>query len=163
MATQIEPPRRWVLVADERRARILVERFGRLELLEAFEHCESRDSRLEIMWGTFGNVGPSLAATNAGKLLTTERAEPTTRDAPNSIEHEGFARQLAARLARGLIERAYDRLVVTAPASFLPSLKSALSMDVEGRVEAYVSRDLSKSSEREVKAHIAQEVSSHLP
>lgn len=152
MATYSEPTKRWVLVADCSRARIFADRLGRLELVESFEHCESRDSRLEIMWGTFGNGDPVLAGTR-GKA-------PTSGGDPKAIEHERFARQLAVRLERGLTDRAYNQLVITTPPSFLSRLRAALSLDVEGRVQAYVSRDLSRNSEREVTEHLAREMPS---
>lgn len=159
MAMYSEAPKRWVLVTDSSRARIFAERLGRLELLESFEHCESRDSRLEIMWGTFGNGDPVLAGTGGSEALVSDQSDGPQSN-PKTIKHERFARQLAARLERGLTDRAYNRLVITAPPSFLSRLRAALSLDVEGRVQAYISRDLSRNSEREVTEHLAHVMAS---
>ena len=120
----------WILVANASRARLFStdDRAEQWDLREEFHHEESRQRSVDLL-----NQEDNP---NAGTLN-----KPLAENEPNGrqhLEHERFARQLAERLERGLNERAYERLVIAAPPSFLGHLRKVVSK----RVHQHLMMDL---------------------
>ncbi len=116
----------WILVANSSRAKLFAtdERAERWDLREEFLHEESRTFSRTLL-----NQPDNP---NAGSLHKPQpESEP---DARQQLEHDRFARELAARLERGLNDRAYDRIVIAAPPSFLGLLRKHISQRVHQRL-----------------------------
>nr|QKW93856.1 attachment to host cells protein [Vitiosangium cumulatum] len=136
----------WILVANGSRAKLFGtdERAERWELRDEFQHEESR---------TFSRVLLNQPDNpNAGSL---HKPQPENEpDARQQLELDRFARQLAARLERGLNDHAYDRLVVTAPPGFLGLLRKHISPRVHQRLMLDMRADYVNVPERELPERI---------
>lgn len=155
---------RWILISDASRARLFAERSGTWELLEKFEHPESRERARDLMADTNGRkpAGPSMGGAYGGRAVSHSfgRAgvEPDTD--PKEVEAQKFARELAGRLERGHFDHAYDNLVIAAPPHFLGLMKGVLSREVEKRVEAFLNKDLTHHDTRQLQEHVEKELAS---
>jgi protein required for attachment to host cells len=123
----------WILVSDATRARIfesgvLLDRFVEVEDLL---HPESRAKDVDAISDAQGlNRDPH-----------TDRREH---------EKEVFARELAARLERGLNEHAYQHLVVAAPPQFHGRLLKAISKRVSDAITLRVEKDFTRLPARDL-------------
>lgn len=66
-------------------------------------------------------------------------AEPDTD--PKEVEHEN-SRELSAVLERGLLDHAYEHLVVVAPPQLLGTLRRTVTHQVEKKLEVTIDKDL---------------------
>ena len=137
----------WVLVADGQRARI-VENGGpgkglRPVTPEPLVHPDppSRDLGTDRP----GRVGESVGGAR-------HAIEPRTD--PHRDEKRRFAHELADRLDRAAGEGAFARLILVAPPQMLGDLRDVLTARTRALVAAEIDKDLTKSTDRELKAHL---------
>jgi protein required for attachment to host cells len=136
----------WILVANASRAKLFAtdERAERWELREEFVHEESRLPSRELK--------NQLDNPNAGTLHKPQpENEPHGR---HELEHDRFARELAARLERGLNDHAYDRVVIAAPPEFLGRLRKMISNRVHQRLMLDMRADYVNIPDRELPERI---------
>lgn len=89
---------------------------------------------------------------NAGSL---HKPQPENEpDARQQLEHDRFARELAARLERGLNDHAFDRLVIAAPPGFLGLLRKHVSPRVHQRLMLDMRADYVNVPDRELPERI---------
>ena len=135
----------WILVCDASRARLFreVSKKKGLELLQEMDHAESRAHVRDLTSDANGRkpVGPVPARSGNGHgAYGRPGAEPDTD--PKEVEAQKFARELAAVLERGLLDHAYERLVVVAPPHFLGTLRRTVTHQVEKKLEVTIDKDL---------------------
>ena len=143
----------WILVCDASRAHLYREEpKGRgFTLLESMEHEDSRARVRDLMADAqgrkpngnphgMGNTSPPGTALN-GNYLGRPGAAPDTD--PKAVEAQKFARELAGRLEKGLVEHEYDKLVLIAPPQFLGLLKNTVGTQVSKHLEDTINKDLS--------------------
>ncbi|MDC0741133.1 host attachment protein [Polyangium mundeleinium] len=120
----------FVLVADASRARLFrqgLEENAPLELVEEFEHPESRAMARDLM------------ADKPGRTFWKRgQSAPDYRTDPKDVEAEKFARSLADRLAALYDTQAFHKLVLAAPPKFLGLLRSMLAAHTNHVAEAVV-------------------------
>ncbi len=136
----------WILVANGSRAKLFAtdERAARWELREEFIHEERRSMSRQLL-----NQPDNP---NAGSL---HKPQPENQpDARQQLEHDRFARELSARLERGLNDHAYDRLVIAAPPGFLGLLRKLISPRVHQRLMLDMRADYVNVPERELPERI---------
>lgn len=113
--------RTWILVADGSRARILEKEEGGRKQLKTIEGM------------TFAHDLPKTSDVARDRLPRTFESVGATRHAvgpdvdPHRKEKRKFANELADVLDAELEKRAFDRLVIIAPAQMLGDLRSALT------------------------------------
>lgn len=140
-ALVIHPRKTFVLVADASRARLYsrTNLAPKLELVEAFEHPESRAKVMDLMADKPGRTfasGPMSAARSAKEYSTD----------PKDVEADKFARELGDRLAKLFDAHAFEALVIAAPAKFVGRLRATLATHhdhVSRQVVAWHEKDYS--------------------
>ena len=155
----------WVLISDASRARLFqagehgTRQLG-LTLLRRFEHPESRERNSDLVTDRPGRTQQSMSPNmrggpNGGQQATGNRSgmEPTTP--PKKIEQEGFARELAHELEKGLHDNAYVNLIVAANPEFLGMLRGAMSDQVKKHVTASLDKDYTAMDVRELEGRIS--------
>ncbi|HLY58730.1 MAG TPA: host attachment protein [Stellaceae bacterium] len=126
--------RRWYVIADGGRARILAgdPRLHELEPVNDMEssavHNKSHDLGSDRPGHTHESVGGSRHAVEAPDY----HAKATL----------GFAEALASAITEGFESQAYDLLVLVAPSRFLSVLRASLPSAVDRLVEATLAKDL---------------------
>ncbi|HYO54825.1 host attachment protein [Archangium sp.] len=136
----------WILVANGSRAKLFAtdERAEVWELREEFQHEESRSFSRQLL-----NQPDNP---NAGSL---HKPQPENQpDARQHLEIDRFARELAARLERGLNDHAYDRLVIAAPPGILGLLRKLISPRVHQRLMLDFRADYVNVPDRELPERI---------
>lgn len=132
----------WILVGNASRMRLFSadEKGEDWNLLEEFRHDESRAHS--------GALKEQRENPNAGTL---HRPVPETEpDGRQELEHERFARELSARLDRGVDHHTFERLIIAAPPEFLGRLRKALSKRVLHRLVLDLDADYSNVPAREL-------------
>jgi protein required for attachment to host cells len=155
---------RWILVCDASRAQLFRESDpgGEYELIEKFDHPDSRARGRDLMADTTGRkpVGPSVGASHGGRSVSLgfgrPGVEPDTD--PKEVEAEKFARELGAVLDKGLASRTYEALVLVAPPKFLGLLKQTISREVTKHLEGSVPKDLAQLPAKEVQERVRQDL-----
>ncbi len=153
---------RYVLVADASRARLFHQRPKHdLELVESFEHVDSRARSRDLMADANGRkaVGPSVGANYGGRSVSLGVGRPGVAPdtEPRQVEAEKFARALASAL-EGRLHNSREAVVLVAPAHFLGLLRDSLSVSVFKRIELTVAKDLTKLDARELGARMLHEL-----
>jgi protein required for attachment to host cells len=143
----------WVLVCDASRARLFqaASRGEKLTLLDEMEHAESRAHGRDLTTDAPGRkpVGPTPARGGGSNgAYGRPGAEPDTD--PKEVEAQKFARELAERLAKGLNDHAYERLIMTAPPHFLGLMRASVSTQVEKHVGATLDKDFTHLDAAEI-------------
>jgi protein required for attachment to host cells len=136
----------WILVANGSRAKLFAtdERAEVWDLREEFHHDESRTMSRQLL-----NQPDNP---NAGSL---HKPQPENQpDARQQLEIERFARELSARLERGLNDHAYDRLVIAAPPGLLGLLRKLISTRVHQRLMLDFRADYVNVPDRELPERI---------
>ncbi|WP_375770537.1 host attachment protein [Archangium gephyra] len=136
----------WILVANGSRAKLFAtdERAEVWDLREEFQHEESRSMSRQLL-----NQPDNP---NAGSL---HKPQPENQpDARQQLEIDRFARELAARLERGLNDHAYDRLVIAAPPGMLGLLRKLVSTRVHQRLMLDFRADYMNVPDRELPERI---------
>jgi protein required for attachment to host cells len=124
--------RTWILLADAASAR-LYESLGpnRWSLLREFSHLQSR-----LRPSATGRDKPGRVKQSAGSRAALE--PPTPR---KKVEADRFARELVQVLDAGVVQDAYERLVLVAPPSFLGVLRDKLPPRVRARLKDVIEKD----------------------
>jgi protein required for attachment to host cells len=141
-------PRKWYLVADQGRARILTGRVrtGHGELVTSLDspalHAKTHD---------LGSERPGHGAESVGHA----------RHAVEAPDYHGkagdeFAKALATVIDQGLAADAFDQLVLVAPPRFLGRLRDALSAPALDRVTDTLPKDLTHVAINDLGPHIAE-------
>ncbi|HZI06120.1 MAG TPA: host attachment protein [Archangium sp.] len=136
----------WILVANASRAKLFAtdERAEKWDLREEFQHEESRSMSRQLL-----NQPDNP---NAGSL---HKPQPENQpDARQQLEIDRFARELAARLERGLNDHAYDRLVIAAPPGLLGMLRKLISTRVHQKLMLDFRADYMNVPDRELPERI---------
>ncbi|MFY0526014.1 host attachment protein [Archangium gephyra] len=136
----------WILVANGSRAKLFAtdERAEKWDLREEFQHEESRSMSRQLL-----NQPDNP---NAGSL---HKPQPENQpDARQQLEIDRFARELAARLERGLNDHAYDRLVIAAPPGMLGLLRKLVSTRVHQKLMLDFRADYMNVPDRELPERI---------
>lgn len=143
---------KWVLVADASRARIFSSaKSGKpWRLVEECEHHESRMRNRELDPKEQGRQRQSAG------MAHRPRMEPRT--APQQVEKNHFAQQLAGKLSQAVVEGDCSALVLVAPPHFLGQLKSTLSDRAVKSISATVAKDYTASDARELAARLDEVV-----
>jgi protein required for attachment to host cells len=136
----------WILVANGSRAKLFAtdERAEVWDLREEFQHDESR-----------ALSGQLLNQPDNPKAGSLSKPQPENQpDARQQFEIQRFARELAARLERGLNDHAYDRLVIAAPPGLLGLLRKLISTRVHQRLMLDFRADYMNVPDRELPERI---------
>ncbi|MCB1679021.1 MAG: host attachment protein [Halioglobus sp.] len=140
----------WILAADRAQARLyrLHGRGKPLSLIEQFEHPEGRAHEGDLV-------------TDSGAAVMQSGGQGQRRDTEPEVsatEHEAqvFAGQLAQRLSRGRVERAFESLVLIAPPAFLGVLRKALDRDTRRCVKHEIDKNLLQYSDQKLGQVISQ-------
>ncbi len=137
----------WVLVADESRARLFSTDKIRVALNE-FEDVINPEGRLrnqEIYTDEAGR-GRGLGGPggHAMELADNNPQEQVRR----------FCKQLVERLSKGLHKRAYRKLILIAPPSFIGLLRQQLPDGVQAHVQKELVKDLTADRADSILQHI---------
>ena len=137
----------WILVTNASLARILRRDSARTPLVpvETMSHEQSRMRGTELATDRPG----SEAADNSHGV---NHFEPRTDR--RRIEHRRFAREIAARLDKGLAAHEFDSLAVFASNPFLGELKAQLSDAVEKKVALVFSNDFTSLGLAEIEERL---------
>ncbi|MHA7627899.1 host attachment protein [Corallococcus sp. M7] len=134
--------RLWILVANASRARLFATdaKAEKWDLIEQFQHDESRAKPVDL----FNQADNPNAGTLHGPVPENEP------DGRRQLEHQRFARELSARLDKGVDTHAFDQLVIAAPPGFLGLLRGLLSTRVKQRVRLDLDADYSNLPARDL-------------
>lgn len=122
----------WFLVADGRRARVLVEQRRGAELEEHWAMEIEEDDLYDPQDRaprSFDRTGAGRHAMDKGRSLHEQ-------------EEENFLKRLANRVAEAGTQGQFDHLVVAAPPRALGSLREKLPAGVQSRIRAETPKDL---------------------
>jgi protein required for attachment to host cells len=144
----MKPIRTWIVVADGARARVF-ENTGPGKGLEPLPgrvlETEVRPAR-EILADrpgrSFDRKGPGRHA-----------LEPTVDW--HRFQKQEFARKLSERLDRAAQSDAFDRLILVAPPRSLGDLRASIGEAVRQRLVGELAKDLTRCTDRELPAHLA--------
>lgn len=124
----------WMLVADGRRARLLVEQRRGASLEEPADWAMQIDE--EDLYDpqdraprSFDRVGAGRHAMDGGRSL-------------HEAEEEKFLKRLADRIGEAEKHNAFDHLVIAAPPRALGLLRNMLSPAAKARIRADLSKDV---------------------
>ena len=137
-------PNTWILIAHRAEAR-LYENAGPgkgLTPVEALEHEAGRAQGQEVITDRPGRSG-------AGRRVA--RVE-----APEEVEAERFAHQLAEALQRGRLDDAYERLVVVAEPKMLGMILDELDEPTERKLRGTLSKDLVGSDGAQLERQVGE-------
>jgi protein required for attachment to host cells len=143
----MKPLRTWVLIADGAKARILENRGPGDSLIEvdglefAADHAATHDLVAD-------RQGRSFSSHGSGRSAIESRSDP------HRELKAAFARHLAVVLARNLSDGRYHRLIVVAPPATMGDLRDEISGPVRAAIVGEVTRDLTKTPNHEVAAHL---------
>lgn len=134
----------WVLIADGGRARILQSTgAGRLEPVAGMHFTHELPPTHDLV---------SDRQTRSFESVGHTRHPVSTGLDPHRKEKEKFAIELAAILEQQV--KAFNKLIVVAPAKAMGELRDALSEAVRQKVEKEVVKDLTKTPDSEVASHL---------
>ncbi len=143
--------KRWVLIADAGRARLLsaAGRRDRLELIQIFRNPQGMQHASELVSDGLGRVDKSC-----GNVMSA--MEPRTD--PHEQKAVEFARALADVLDEAAAGERFDELVLVAPAHFLGLLRSHLGPATAGRVVDELPKDLTRMSPMRVASYLRKQM-----
>jgi len=124
----------WILVADGRRARVLVEQRRGAELEEPSDWSmqiseEDLYDPQDKAPRSFDRVGAGRHAMDGGRSL-------------HEVEEEKFLKRVADRVGDAEKHNLFDHLVIAAPPRALGLLRAMLSAGAKSRIRADLSKDL---------------------
>lgn len=142
----------WVLIADGARARIYEMRGAksRLQPVEGMDFSADHRPTHELMSDRAGRVVESHGSAHHGIEAKSDPHRELKRD---------FAKSLAATLDAKHSAKAFDRLVIAAPAKTLGDLRDAMPASVKAVVSAEIDKDLTKTPLVELADHLG----GHIP
>ncbi|MDH5527486.1 MAG: host attachment protein [Nitrospirota bacterium] len=136
----------WVLVADSSRARIFSKNgSGGYREVAGFIHPESRMHDQQLTSDL-----PGTAAGHAG----SERHALGEKTPPKRHEAVTFSKQVTSHLEHARTSRAFDKLAVIAPPSFLGMLREQYSQPLAGMVKQEVTKNIVQLAPRELMPHL---------
>src|ERR671936_958650 len=145
----MKPVRTWILIADGGRGRI-VENAGPgrgVRLANDMEFHAELPANRDIL---ADRPGRSFGAIGQGRHPKEQPSDP----------HRELKRRFAAKLCgvldRKLAERAFDRLILVAPAATMGDLRASLSNQLRSRVRAEVVADLTKIPITKLDQHLGE-------
>jgi protein required for attachment to host cells len=144
----MKPVRTWILIADGGRGRI-VENAGPgrgVRPANGMEFEAELPANRDIVSDRPGRTVESVGYARHSK------EEPTD---PHRELKRRFATMLCSVLERKLAEKAFDRLILVAPAATMGDLRAALSEQVRARVSAELVADLTKVPINKLDQHLA--------
>ena len=124
----------WVVVADSSMA-IIYSGDAALDDLSPIHRLEHPASRL----ATRDLVSDDRGRTRAYRGGERSATEP--HHTPHEVEVQAFAHEIAQHLRKGLVEHAYEGLVLVAPPAFLGRLKLEIDIRTSDRVVGTVAHD----------------------
>jgi protein required for attachment to host cells len=132
--TMLQDGTAWMLVADGRRARVLVEQRRGATLEEPAEWAmeigeEDLYDPQDRPPRSFDRVGAGRHAMDGGRSL-------------HEAEEEKFLKRVADRLGEAEKHKAFDHLVIAAPPRALGLLRNLLPPGAKARIRADLSKDL---------------------
>jgi protein required for attachment to host cells len=138
----------WFLLADGRRARVLVEQRRGAELEERSDwSMEIGDEDLydpqDRPPRSFDRAGSGRHAMDKGRSLHEQ-------------EEENFLKRLANRVAEAGAQHQFDHLVVAAPPRALGSLREKLPPGVQSRIRAETPKDLLDEPAQKLRARLQE-------
>lgn len=128
----IEAGSTWFLLADGRRARVLVEPRRGAQLSEDWSMEIGPDELYDVQDRpprAFESASPARHAMDKGRNL-------------HEAEEEKFIKRVAERLTQAEKQKQFDHLAIAAPPRALGLLRNALSNAVQARVRAETPKDL---------------------
>lgn len=143
----MKPTKTWVLLADGARARILEnDGPGRgLHEVEGYEyssdHAATHDLVADRQGRSHSSHGPARSAIES-------------RTDPHRQLKAHFAQHLAEVLAKGLEQKAFDRLVLVASPVTLGDLRHTISDHVKATVAGEIAQDLTKMPNADIGPHL---------
>lgn len=144
------PKRRvtWIVMADGSRARIVKPRDegSGFDVLSELDSNEARTPSRDLASDRPGHSQESAAAAH-------HAIEP--RNDPHAQAKSAFLRGVAERLNRAAGEKAFDALILFAPARCLGELREALDEKTLGKIKASAPKDLTKLPLAELPEHLA--------
>ena len=138
----------WMLVADGRRARVLVEQRRGANLEEPSEWAMeiSEDELYDVQDRpprSFDRVGAGRHAMDGGRSL-------------HEMEEEKFLKRVAERLGEAEKQKQFDHLIIAAPPRALGLLRYMLPAGAKLRIRADVSKDLLGESAPKLRARLTE-------
>lgn len=138
----------WMLVADGRRARVLVEQRRGANLDEPSEWAMEigEDELYDIQDRpprSFDRVGAGRHAMDGGRSL-------------HEMEEEKFLKRVAERLGDAEKQKQFDHLIIAAPPRALGLLRDMLPSGAKSRIRADVSKDLLGESAHKLRERLTQ-------
>jgi protein required for attachment to host cells len=137
------PATHWVVVADSAMATIYAAN-AELDELHPIHRLEHPASRL----ATRDLVTDDRGRTQAFRGGSRSATEP--QHTPHEVEVQAFAHELAQYLRKGLMEHAYEGLVLVAPPAFLGRLKLEVDVRTAERVVGSIAHDYAHSDPGQV-------------
>ncbi len=139
-------PRIWIVVADQRIARIFRKNGDGLELIG-----EALPTKTERKKGMPDNsMGRVISLGGSPRHKLTPHLEPGRHDA------QIFAHDLSVWLENAVRNDLFDRLVLVAAPKTLGDLRQRLSKSVQSRVTAEVNKELTKFSEKALQEELKE-------
>lgn len=143
------PKRRvtWIVMADGSRARIVKPREAGsgFDVLSELDSSEARTPSRDLVSERPGHSQESAAAAR-------HTIEP--RNDPHAQVKSAFLRSVADQLNRAAGEKAFDALILFAPARCLGELREALDDKTRGKIKATAPKDLTKLPLAELPEHL---------
>jgi protein required for attachment to host cells len=147
----MKPLKTWIFVADGARARTLVNTGPGTGLAMLGEEVHSASSLPTHEIGT-ERPGRVYDRKGGGRHSITPRVDW------HVFEKTQFAKEGAAILNKAALEKAFDRLVLVAPAKTLGDLRAMLNDQASEKVTAEVARDYTKLSLQELEGHLEDQI-----
>jgi protein required for attachment to host cells len=141
---------RWILVADESRARLFLEspRGGQLQEIADFVNPEGRAMDRE------------LASSAQGRIYSKgKNAQPHSVVGESSpVDHasDKFAKDLAEYLDHARAQNHVDRFAIVAAPRFLGKLRANIGKELDRLIEFEVDKDLSSFDTRAIAKHVSE-------
>ncbi|MBA2352425.1 MAG: host attachment protein [Burkholderiales bacterium] len=138
----------WILVANSSHAKIFCNSGMKkgLQLVAELDHPESREKRMDL---ASDRPGHNKASGN-GRGAFVQATDPKQ----NEADH--FALEVAKNLEHGRTINEYERLILVASNPFMGLLKNRLDSHVLDKVSETIEKDYTKSSDKELAAHLEQ-------
>jgi protein required for attachment to host cells len=152
---------KWVLVADEAIARILVQTRGAgaldsvEELTDPAAHAKESDLVRDAAGRRAGSATHSAGSSTPHRTRSSASATTSAGESERHLEATDFARRVATHLSVARQQRRFDELAIVAAPRFLGLLRKALADDVAGCVTQTLDKDLVHLRNEEIAARIA--------
>jgi protein required for attachment to host cells len=124
----------WIVVADSSTATVY-SGDAALDDLRAIHRLEHPASRLAARDLVTDDRGRTQAFGGGARSATDPH------HTPHEVEVQAFAHEIAQHLRKGLVEHAYEGLVLVAPPAFLGRLKLEIDLHTSDRVVGTVAHD----------------------